>query len=806
MKKTNFNKKWKFWDEKDAFSLNWEIADIAKDVDLPYDAMIYSKAHPESPNMGNTGFRDGGVYQYAKMFTPTDPSHTYMLKFEGVYMNAMVYVNAQLAATCHYGYTEFYVELNNYLRFNQENEIRVIVRNSAMSNSRWYSGSGIYRDVYLLESGQSYICPDGCRIRTEELEDDMAVLTVENRFMHKGFGTRELEYKLSVLDENDNEVYADSLPVILYQGQESLINRRVFVPEPKKWSTEEPHLYTLHTSLVYKNGDSEEVVDTASNRFGIRKLSLDARRGFRINGQVVNLKGACIHHDNGILGANEFYDASYRRISKLKEAGFNAIRMSHHPASETLLCVCDELGMLVMDECFDMWSRCKTSADYAMNFQNDWEKDVEALVKKDYNHPSVILYSLGNEIPEIGLEGGSKLCQQISNKVKSMDSTRYTLAGINGIFSIGDIIPKVVSDIVGQPMEDKGGNVNDFMAAMFANMDKIVNHPEVNHRIDRACAYTDIAGYNYMDERYVKDGKNYPNRIIVGSETYPRAIPNNWKLVKEHPYVIGDFTWTGWDYLGEAGIGVPVYGGSGDGFGSAYPCQLSYTGDIDITGFRRPASYLKEIAYGDRVAPYICCQRPQYFGQTPNMTPWSLTDAIESWSFPGYEGKNIKVEVFSPGDEVELFVNGKSIGKQPAGEAVSYHAVFETVYEPGIIQAVSYLNGQELGFMEINTASEGSQIAAEVHPGKTGQLVYIDLWHKDDKGFVVTEDDIEVSASTENPDVELFIGSGNHSPLLEYTEGKTMTWNGHAQIILRKKNPAQNATITVSSKYGTFEI
>lgn len=804
MKVEKWNDGWLYWKEEDAFALVWEISPEAKKVTLPHDAMLEEYACEESRNKGNTGYRDGGVYQYSKELAPKEAERdlVFMIRFEGVYMNAFVYVNAQLVTRHPYGYTGFYVCLNDYLKFGQKNEIRVVVRNSGMANSRWYSGGGIYRDVYLLKGDRTYLRPDGTFITTETLEDAAAVILVENEICSKTYGLREIYLETAILDPSGTQVAAEKVPVTVMEGEQRKLECRFYIEKPKPWTAETPSLYKM-IARIYD--DTQTLIDEKEESFGIRTLRVDAARGFRVNGKPVKLRGACIHHDSGIIGAATFYDAEYRRISKLKEAGFNCVRMAHHPSAPALLRACDELGMYVMEEAFDMWDRCKAENDYALFFDQWWESDVEAMVRTAYCHPSVILYSVGNEIPEIGTGHGAKRCHELTSKIKSLDKTRFTLAGINGVFSVGEMIPQVVSDVVGNNGDGQGGNVNDFMAAMFGNMDKIVNHPEVSRRIEKACASTDIAGYNYMTDRYEPDGKAFPNRVIVGSETYPPAIAENWKIIKRNHHVIGDFTWTGWDYLGEAGVGVISYGESGAGMGMPFPCQIAYTGDFDVTGFRRPASYFREIVFGRRTEPYLCVQRPQRYGQLQHPTPWSLTDAVESWSFPGYEGKPVVVEVYAPGDEVELLVNGASVGRQKAGEEAGYRVLFETVYEPGTIRAVSYENGKETGSMELVSAGAPESVRAEVTTGIRGELYYIDLLHCDKEGRLITEEDILITLTTD-AEVELHTGSGSHSPLMDYKDGKTMTWNGRALAIVRKTNREEQTELKLETKYGVETI
>lgn len=785
MKIQKWNDNWKFWSDKDSFALVWNIPEHARDIVLPHDAMIEEHAHAASLNKGNTGFRDGGVYTYVKrFFIPEEAKdRTYTVKFEGVYMNALVYVNEQLAGKNMFGYSTFYVPMNDFLRYGQENEIRVQVRNNNMTNSRWYTGSGIYRDVYLLESGLDFIVPDGVKIQCETADEGYAVLKIRTKLKNRRHMPADMKVRTQIKDARGKIAAEECSKVVLFEQEVREITQRVIVEGPALWSDENPVLYTCESLLCTEGKEA----DVHTEKFGIRTLSLDAKRGLRVNGRAVKLRGACIHHDSGLLGAATYEDAQYRQIQRLKQAGFNAIRMSHHPMAQPMLRACDELGMYVMDETFDMWNRCKSDLDYGLYFQEWWETDVTAMIDKDYNHPSVILYSVGNEIPEIGTDHGAKTCYDLCRKIKELDDTRYTLASINGVFAAGDQVDKIVSD-VSQELCEKGeldGNVNDFMTLMEGHMDEIVVHPAITERLEKACASVDIAGYNYMTARYEPDGEHYPNRVIVGSETYPPEIARNWELVKKLPHVIGDFTWTGWDYIGEAGVGVPAYQWGEGGFGAAFPCQLAYAGDIDITGFRRPASYYREVVFGLRKDPYITVQDPNHYGQHLIKTPWVISDSVSSWNWKGCEGDPVIIEVYSPGEETELFVNGRSLGRKPAGAAVEFRTLFETVYEPGIVTAVSYENGTEIGRMDLITAGE-AVLTAEKESGKETELLYIDLWLKDQKGNVVTDADEELEAEVEGPAVLAGFGNGDPKTEYQYTEHKTKTFHGHALLILKK--------------------
>ena len=803
-----WNDNWKFWVDKDSFALVWDIPEIARDITLPHDAMIEKPAHADSLNGGNTGFRDGDIYTYVKMLHAPEEykEKTVTLKFEGVYMNAFVYVNGQLAAKSPFGYTTFYAPLNDFLKYGEDNEIRVQVRAGAMTNSRWYSGAGIYRDVYFLESGLTHIVPEGVQVKTENADDAYATLRVATELENKTAVPQDLVIETVIKDNEENVVAKECTSATIFAGENRTLKQRIIVENPKLWSAENPKLYTFETK-VYENTEAKELLDEAADTFGIRTLAVDAKRGFRVNGKTVNLRGGCIHHDSGLLGAATYEDAQYRQILKMKEAGFNAIRMSHHPMAPAMLRACDEIGMYVMDETFDMWNRLKSNYDYGLYFQEWWEKDVTAMVRKDYNHPSVVLYSVGNEIPEIGTDKGAQTCQELSDKIRSLDDTRYTLASINGVFAAGDKVDQIVADVVaGLSAEGKiDGNVNDFMSLMDGHMDEIVVHKTISERLDKACAGVDVAGYNYMTARYEQDGKAYPNRVIVGSETYPPEIARNWELVERLPHVIGDFTWTGWDYIGEAGVGIPAYKWGEGGFGAAFPAQLAYPGDFDITGFRRPASYYREAVFGLRKKPYIAVQNPTHYGEFLIKTPWVISDAATSWNWDGMEGKPAIVEVYAQGDEVELLLNGTSLGKKAAGKEAGFRTLFETTYEPGILTAISYENGHEIGRNELATAGCERTLCVEKEEyvglkNAKQELVYVQVEMRDQNGVLVADDNQKITLSVDGEVEVLGFGSGNPKPNYNFNEGVTELFGGRAQIIVKK--PEGKATLTVTAENG----
>jgi beta-galactosidase len=808
MKATKFNDGWRFWQDKNSFALIWTTPDDAREITLPHDAMIEGKRNPQSKNAGNSGFFDGGTYFYTRNLHVDESvrDQTLQLRFDGVYKNALVFVNGQLAGKNIYGYSTFYVPLNDYLHYGADNEIRVQVKTGAEPNSRWYSGSGIYRDVYLLSSGKTYLRPDGVQIKTVDCDKRLASLEVNAEIRNDDEKCDCVLYS-EIRDREGNVVAQDEAPLSLFANEVRMMSRRLYVKDPMLWDDEHPALYDV--VLTLKRGD--EVLDEHRTTTGIRKLSLNPVDGLKVNGRQVKLRGACIHHDSGLLGAVTLKKNSYRELALLKRAGFNAIRMSHQPAAPTLLDACDELGMYVLDETFDMWRRSKSDYDYSLVFDECWKQDVQAMVRKDFNHPSVILYSIGNEIPEIGTDQGLRLCSQIDREIKAFDDTRYTLAAVNGMYTVGNDIMDVVAEVASsqESRDIKNLNINEFMMYQDKYLDQIVKHPAISERLNAVDSQLDILGYNYMSARYHDDVKAYPNRIIVGSETYPPKIARDWQDIEQLPQVIGDFTWTGWDYLGEAGVGVPSYQFGVGGFGSQYPALTSYVADIDLTGFRRPTSYYREIVFGRRKAPYIAVQNPHHYGESVMLTPWIVSDCISSWSWDVPEGSKCVVEVYSPGTSVELLLNGKSLGRKPAGSDVGYRTLFETQYEPGQLKAVAYEGEEVLG--EMLLASAGPEVGFALEPetefnamdcGDSHNLEYVDVVLHDKDGNVVTDHDVTFTVSLEGDGDIYAVGSADHSATLPFTGRQGKTFHGRALVIVERGVTHQASMLRIEGENG----
>lgn len=612
MQKINFNSNWLVSEGiVNPFGAVFGVDPLAnaKKVTLPDDQMINGKPDKNESNGTASGFLPSKTYTYTKIFKPSDDwkNKQVLVEFEGVMNKAKVYLNDNLIATNNYGYNQFYTDLVPYLKFNQDNKLQIVAINNS-KNSRWYTGAGIYRNVNLYIGGNLSIVPEKTRISTPDVDPKLAMTTIDTAINNMGRNSETITVKIDIYNKAKKVASEDH--ILTVRAQEETKNRfRFNIANPDLWSISSPNLYTAKIQLI---SSSNEIIDSTTLTFGIRKLRLDSINGLRINDTPVKLRGACIHHDNGIIGARTYQEAEYYRCKKLKDAGFNAIRSSHGPMSKEMLKACDELGMLVMDELSDIWNTAKNENDFSFEFNTNWKKQAKKMVAKDYNHPSVIMYSLGNEIPEIGREEGRHQLHQLNTEFHKLDPTRYTTLAINGMIALVDLDSDAIKSVgdafkaafmhADKQLSENHGNIDELNSVMGDITDENRDALNISAAEDTQLAEVeddvDIIGYNYMPARYEHHHQTHPNHVMIGSESYAREIPRLWDQVTKHPYVLGDFTWTGYDYIGEAGIGVYHYNDRSDM--GIFPDRLAYCGDIDLTGYRRPVSYLREIVYGLR--------------------------------------------------------------------------------------------------------------------------------------------------------------------------------------------------------------
>ena len=764
-----------------------------KPVTLPHDAMLAEPRTALSAGGTNTGWYEGYDYEYRRTLTvpENELADTRILEFEGVYHNAEVWLNGQKAAFRPYGYTNFYVDCAPYLHAG-ENELRVIARNADQPNSRWYSGAGIYRPVQLWTARSAHIALNGVKIRTLSL--DPAV--VEVRVKTTAPGTVRL--------------MVDDLPAM----QQESDGKAVFtltLDNARLWTPETPNLYTCRVSFA-----DDEVTET----FGVRKVEWGTD-GFLLNGKRYIIQGACIHHDNGLLGAVCDPDAVARKVRLLKENGYNAIRSAHNPCSKALLAECDRQGMLVMDEYIDHWYIHKTEHDYVDYFNDWWRQDLTDMVEKDYNHPCVVLYSTGNEVSETAQKRGIALTKEMTDFLHGLDDSRPVTCGVNIFFNfLSSIGFGVYSDEKAKKEAEraekakqrgeKAAKKKAVGSQFFNNLagllgDEFMKRGATLHGCDvktrDAFANMDIAGYNYGIYRYKHDLKKYPQRLILGSETFCNDAYKFRELAKQEPRLVGDFVWAGMDYLGEVMVGSWEYADYAETFDGGPGWVSAGSGRIDLTGKPLGEALYTRVALEADNGPYIAVCPVNHTGDRHSPSAWKMTNAMPSWSWTGCEGRKANVEVYARAARVELVLNGHTVGSKTLKNDCL--ARFSIPYESGTLEAVSYdAADHEIGRCKLQSAGSTTRLTldAEEPTVKPGHLCYIRLRYTDENGITkpLARGSIQVQVRGGT-----LVGLGSACPFNKhsYLDSETDTYYGEALAIVRM---GDGDAMTIAASDGEY--
>ena len=767
-----------------------------KTVTLPHDAMISEKRDIDNPGGANISYFAGGTYVYEKDFElDFEEGGKVFFEFEGVYMWAKIYINGIEACYRPYGYTDFIFDATGFVT-RGKNHIMVVADNSSQPNSRWYTGSGIYRPVHLFVLPKEHILPRSIKIKT--LDFRKGTISLKASFSEKTMALVE------IFDRDGKQVFVKTYTDV------SEVDEGIEIPNAHLWSVDDPYLYTAHIVLEK---------DEAKETFGIRQVELNLEKGLLINGKREILYGCCIHHDNGLLGAVGDPFSEERKVRIMKKAGYNAIRSAHNPISRALLDACDRYGILVMDEYADCWYIHKTMYDYA-SFATDWYKeDLKDMVDKDYNHPCVILYSEGNEVAETSQKRGIEFVDTMTKYLHSLDDTRPCTCGINiffnALFSWGfgvysdDKAKKEANKKPGTKKKKKtvGSEFFNKLAGLLgADFMKFgATLPQSDRKTRDAFSKMDVAGYNYGIKRYRHDLKKYPNRFILGSETFCADSGKFYELSKNNPRVIGDFVWAGWDYLGEAGIGSWVAAENRDIYDDKAGWLLAGSGRIDILGNECAEMKYTRTAFRQQAIAMACISPRDYeLGHSPSS--WKLSWAHDCYYFPGYEGKKTEVEVYSQAPMVRLFLNDTLIGERRKHGPDGLYS-FKIRYQPGVLKAVAFdETGKEIGSYLLASAKKDTELRLLPEQSSVDyrrELAYIRMWFTDEDGVVkrLDNDEIEVLEVKNGR----LLGLGNACPYYKgsYLDSKTNAYYGKALAIVKPDEVKDGyLEFKVRSKYG----
>ena len=725
----------------------------AQTVDLPHDWDIVEGPHSGRGATGTGGgWFEAGKGEYSKTFKTPD-GEVVKLHFEGVYQKAEVYVNGQKAGQHHYGYTPFTIDMTPYLYKDKRlNEVVVKVDNSEQPNCRWYSGSGIYRHVWLETMPALHIAENGVFVTTPEVNADKAKVQVEVTVQNE-----------SQADRNATVVVGGAqLMVAVKAGESKTVTTTQTVKAPQLWSPESPTLYETKVELK-ENGTT---IDRQTAKYGIRTFSFDAENGFVLNGKKVLINGACVHHDDGVLGAMAFDDAEIRKVRQMKEAGFNLIRTSHNPTTRAFLDACDSIGMLVIDEAFDGWRTQKNPYDYSTVIDSCFRQDIHAMVLRDRNHPSVISWSIGNEVIERKDIRVVYTARQMKQAIRELDTTRP---------------------------------VTEALCAWDSDWEIYDPHAEV----------LDVAGYNFMIFKHASDHERDPKRVIWQTESYPRDAFRNWAVVNDFSYVVGDIVWTGLDYLGESGIGRYYYEGEQPGehwLDGGFPeWHGAYCGDVDITGWRKPISHYREMLWNKDVPLYMAVKEPNGYHGDIKTTMWSVWPTWESWTWPGWEGKSVEVEVYTHQPEVKLYLNDQLIGTKQVSRDTEFKAVFSVPYKAGTLCA-------EAGRESVTLKTAGEPARLRLTPDRTvmaadGQsLTFVTVEVVDKDGTPVPEAVISCEAIVKGAGNLLAFASADLKDTEPYTSPRVKTWKGRALLVVRSTQKGGSVSVSIKSSLPTASL
>jgi len=774
-----FNDGWRFFKGEAAGAERPDFADAAwRTVQLPHDWAIEGPFDSKlNPHTGALPIFGTGWYRKSFTLPAGAANRFYSIEFDGAMSNARVWLNGHELGGRPYGYIGFSFDLTPYLRFDGDNVIAVRLTPEDHS-SRWYPGAGIYRNVWLDVTGPQHVARWGTYVTTPEVSGEKATIAVKTELRNRAGSAATVALRTSVLDADGKSVAQTSSQATLAAGGSSTESASLSLAHPQRWDIDRPYLYTLVSEVL----DGQRVVDRYTTPFGVRTIAFDKTQGFLLNGRKIKLQGVCNHADLGALGMAVNRRATERQLQIMKAAGVNAIRTSHNPPSPELLEFCDRLGLVVMDEAFDMWRIPKVPNGYSKYFDEWSERDVRDMVRRDRNHPSIIMWSIGNEIPEQGSKDGWKDAKRLVDFFHQEDPTRPTTSAFN---NWSDAIANKLADQVDVP----GFNYKP----MF--YEKVLqDHPDwAIFGSETASTVSSRGVYHLPIEKYEKHDSLQISSydIIVPAWATPPDV--EFAAQDRFPNVMGEFVWTGFDYLGEP---TPYFGGRGPNE-KDWPARSSYFGMVDLAGFPKDRYYLYQSVWSK--APMV--------------------HVLPHWNWAGREGQNIPVMAYSNGDEVELFLNGKSLGRKkrfsepveiPVGNNISpdhkfstrYRLLWQVPYQPGTLKAVAYQGGKQVAVDEIHTAGVAAKVRLIADRGAIQadgeDLSFITVRIEDKDGNLVPGADNLVHFTVTGAGSIAAVDNGNAATVEPFQANQRKAFSGMALLIVRSQK-GQKGSIHITA-------
>jgi len=756
----SFNSGWKFslGDIENAENIDFNDTGW-RALELPHDWAI------EGPFTQEVNYKGGylpypGVAWYRKSFKVRSETKNLMIECDGIMRNSKIWLNGKYIGGWPYGYTSFSIDLTDIIERDKENIIAIRVENQDNS-SRWYPGSGIYRNVWLTYTNSIHVAYWGTCIATPVINEDLAEVHVKTLVNNSESFNASVEISTVILDYNGNPISkVNEEGISIEADQQTEIVQHLEIPEPELWSVDSPYLYKAVTSIIHKG----KIQDTYETPFGVRYFHFDSDKGFFLNGKPLKLKGVNLHHDLGPLGAAVNKRATERQLEIMKEMGVNAIRTAHNPPSPEQLELCDMMGILVIDETFDEWSVSKHGVPNSYNIWFDeWaEKDTRALIMRDRNHPSVIMWSIGNEIPDLDTEAGKKHAKLLSNICREMDPTRPVNAGVH-LTTIFDSELEKCFDVFGMNYwQDR----YDKMHSEFPNLPLLSTE---------SSATLSTRGEYHFPVKEIYSGYLHESKQITSYDivnTGFGALPDVEFELQQAPWMAGQFVWSGFDYHGEPDPYEQGY----------FPAHSSYFGIVDMCGFKKDRFYLYQSQWTDDPMIHL----------------------LPTWNWEGRKGKVTPVYIYSNCSEVELFVNGKSMGRKQKQEGIYRYIYDGVIYQPGSIKAVGYGSGGEiLSEKEIRTAGKPAKIGLEadrpsiISDGK--DLAFVTVKILDEDGNICPNANNLVKFSIEGEGLLQCVGNGDPTCIESYQASERSAFHGLCLVVIRSTQNPGKISVRASS-------